>query len=101
MGELERTISIEPEGFSYQPLRTNDIAFSNDQAQTFFYTSDVGSGTVWILNRTLGRVVSGIGSMGHHAGQFVGVHTMAVDSKGHLYVSEGGGGRRSQKFVKQ
>jgi len=49
----------------------------------------------------MGRVVSGIGSMGHHAGQFIGVHTMAVDSKGNLYVSEGGGGRRSQKFVKQ
>lgn len=75
--------------------------FSNDQAQTFFYTSDVGSGTVWILNRTTGRVVNGIGSMGHHAGQFVGVHTTAVDSKGNLYVSEGGGGRRSQKFVTQ
>jgi hypothetical protein len=26
---------------------------------------------------------------------------MAVDSKGNLYVSEGGGGRRTQKFVKQ
>lgn len=101
LGVLERTIPINPEGFSYQPLRTNDIAFSTDQTQTFFYTSDVGSGTVWILNRAMGVVVSGLGSMGHHAGQFVGVHTMAVDSKGNLYVSEGGGGRRSQKFVRQ
>jgi sugar lactone lactonase YvrE len=101
LGVLKRTIPINPEGFSYQPLRTNDIAFSTDQTQTFFYTSDVGSGTVWILNRAMGVVVSGIGSMGHHAGQFVGVHTMAVDSKGNLYVSEGGGGRRSQKFVRQ
>lgn len=101
LGALKRSIAIEPEGFSYQPLRTNDIAFSNDPAQSFFYTSDVGSGTVWILDRALGRVVGGIGSMGHYAGQFIGVHTMAVDSKGNLYVSEGGGGRRTQKFVKQ
>lgn len=101
MGVLQRIIPIAPEGFSYQPLRTNDIGFSNDRAQAFFYTSDVGSGTVWILNRMLGHVVGGIGGMGHHAGQFIGVHTMAVDSKGNLYVSEGGGGRRSQKFVKQ
>jgi hypothetical protein len=35
------------------------------------------------------------------AGQFVGVHTMAVDSMGNLYVSEGGGGRRTQKFVRR
>jgi hypothetical protein len=100
-GELTRTIAINPEGFSYQPLRTNDIAFSKDPGQTFFYTSDVGSGTVWILNRTTGAIVAGIGSMGQQAGQFIGVHTMATDSKGNLYVSEGGGGRRTQKFVKQ
>ena len=100
-GTLERTIAIEPEGFSYQGLRTNDIAFSMDAAQSFFYTSDVGSGTVWIVNRSSGRVVAGIGGMGQGAGQFIGVHTMAVDSKGNLYVSEGGGGRRTQKFVPQ
>ena len=56
---------------------------------------------MWILNRAMGTIVGGIGSMGNHAGQFIGVHTMAVDSKGNLYVSEGGGGRRSRKFVKQ
>lgn len=82
MGVLKCIIPIDPEGFSYQPLRTNDIGFSTDQTETFFYTSDVGSGAVWILS------------------QFIGVHTMAVDSKGNLYVSEGGGGRRTQKFVK-
>lgn len=101
MGVLKRTMPIEPEGFSYQPLRTNDIAFSTDPGQAFLYTSDVGAGTVWILNRATGAVEAGIGSVGHHAGQFVGVHTLAVDSKGNLYTSEGGGGRRNQKFVKQ
>ena len=100
-GKLERTIAIEPEGFSYQGLRTNDIAFSMDAEQSFFYTSDVGSGTVWILNRSTGRVVTGIGGMGQGAGQFIGVHTVGVDSTGNLYVSEGGGGRRTQKFVRQ
>ena len=49
VGALKRIIPIAPEGFSYQPLRTNDIAFSKDPNQAFFYTSDVGSGTVWIL----------------------------------------------------
>jgi hypothetical protein len=98
-GVLQRIIPIEPEGFSYQPLRINDIAFSTDPQQTFFYTSDVGSGTVWVLHRASGRVVAGIGGMGQGAGQFIGVHTMAVDSRGNLYVSEGGGGRRTQKFT--
>ena len=46
---------------------------------------------MWILNRATGTIVGGIGSMGNHAGQFIAVHTMAVDSKGTLYVSEGGG----------
>jgi len=100
-GKFQRAIPINPDGFSYQALRTNDIAFSPDPGQTYFYTSDVGSGTVWILNRMTGAIVGGIGSMGNHAGQFIGVHTMATDSKGNLYVSEGGGGRRTQKFVVQ
>ena len=100
-GALKRTIPIEPEGFSYQGLRTNDIAFSIDQPQASFFTSDVGSGTVWIIDRMQGRVMAGIGGMGQGAGQFIGVHTMAVDSKGNLYVSEGGGGRRTQKFVRR
>ena len=101
IGHRQRSIPITPEGFSYQPLRTNDIAFSTDPDQAYFYTSDVGSGTVWILERATGRIVGGIGGMGHYAGQFIGVHTMAVDSNGNLYVSEGGGGRRTQKFVRQ
>ena len=101
MGVLQRDIPINPEGFLNQPLRTNDIAFSSDDAQAYFYTSDVGSSSVWILNRAKGGIEGGFGSVGHLAGQFVGVHTMAVDSKGNLYVSEGGGGRRTQKFVKQ
>jgi hypothetical protein len=63
-GALQRTIAINPPGFSYQPLRTNDIAFSTDPSQSFLYTSDVGSGTVWILNRVTGAIVAGIGSMG-------------------------------------
>lgn len=101
MGAFKREIPINPEGLSYLSLRTNDIAFSPDQGQTYIHTSDVGSGSVWILNRMTGVIVSGIGSMGHNAGQFVGVHTMAMDSKGNLYVSEGGGGRRTQKFTRQ
>ena len=72
-----------------------------DRRGAFFYPSDVGSGTVWILNRVTGTIVSGIGGMGQLAGEFIGVHTMVVDSKGNLYVSEGGGGRRTQKFVKR
>lgn len=75
LGVLKRAVPIDPEGFSYQPLRTNDIGFSSDAPQAFFYTSDVGSGTVWILNHVMGGVVRGIGRMGNHAGEFIGVHT--------------------------
>ena len=48
-GKYLREIPIAPAGFAYTGLRTNDITFSNDPNQTYFYTSDVGSGTVWSM----------------------------------------------------
>jgi sugar lactone lactonase YvrE len=101
VGGFKRFIPIDPEGYLDAPLRTNDIDFSKDGDQTYFYTTDVGSGSIWVLNRTAGGVVGRMGGIGHYAGQLIGIHTMAVDSKGNVYGAEAGGGRRIQKFVKQ
>ena len=50
--------------------------------------------------RTL-EEVGGFGRIGHYAGEFVFLHTVAASSKGDLYTAEVGGGRRVQKFVRQ
>jgi len=100
-GAFKRFIPVDPPGFTDAPIRVNDIGFSTDPLQTFFYSTDVGSGNVWIVNRMTGVIVGGLGTIGHHAGGFVGPHTLSVDSKGNIYIGEGGGGRRIQKFVKQ
>ncbi len=101
LGAFQRFIAVDPAGYTHAPIRVNDIGFSTDPQQTYVYSSDVGSGTIWIVDRLKGTVVGGVGGVGHHAGQLVGPHTLTVDSKGNIYVGEGGGGRRIQKFVKQ
>ena len=53
------------------------------------------------LSRYHDRVRSELERFGGTVETFIGVHTMATDSQGNLYVSEGGGGRRTQKFVRK
>jgi hypothetical protein len=64
------------------------------------YVTDLGSDRVWILDREKGAIVGSLGRPGHMAGELTFPHTVAVDSKGDVYVSETIGGRRSQKFVR-
>jgi hypothetical protein len=45
--------------------------------------------------------VSGVGRIGRHAGQFIFLHALAVDSHGDLYTAEVRTGRRVQKFVRR
>jgi hypothetical protein len=54
---------------------------------------------VWTLVRDDGRVVGQLGRNGHRPGEFRAVHNLAVDSKGNLYTTEVGQGKRVQKFV--
>jgi DNA-binding beta-propeller fold protein YncE len=76
-----------------------DIAFSIDPAQKFLYDPDGNNETIWELLRDPLEVVGSWGSGGHWAGQFYGPHSMAVDSKGNLFITETYEGKRVQKFV--
>lgn len=98
LGNLTRTIPVNPPDQMKATLRATDIAFSGDRAQTFMFVIDLGSDRVWIIDRTSGRVLGGVGRPGHQAGEFTFPHTAALDSKGNLYVAETIGGRRAQKF---
>ena len=60
-----------------------------------------GNGRVHIFDRKSLAEVGAFGRIGRYAGQFIFMHNLASDSRGHLYVSEVGNGRRVQKFVLQ
>jgi len=76
-----------------------DVAFSNDPFQTYMFEADGGNEILHIMDRVLGRILTGFGSPGLQAGQFTFLHSVAIDSKGNLYTGETINGRRIQKFT--
>ncbi|MEK6405337.1 MAG: hypothetical protein AABN34_00095 [Acidobacteriota bacterium] len=76
-----------------------DIAFSNDPQQRFVYVADGHDKRVFVLRRDTLDVVTSFGDGGRQPGQFYGVGSIAVDSKGNVYTGETYEGKRVQKFV--
>jgi len=76
-----------------------DVAFSPDQK--LLYVADGHNKKVRILDRSSLEEIGSIGSGGRYPGQFYGVGSVAVDSKGTLYTGETYEGKRVQKFVKK
>jgi DNA-binding beta-propeller fold protein YncE len=62
------------------------------------YVDDGGDEQVKILDHASGKVLASFGRPGHQIGEFTHGHTLAVDSKGNVYVAETDWGRRVQKF---
>jgi len=76
-----------------------DIAFSRDPQQTYIFLADGRNHKVRILRRDTLEELTAFGDGGRYPGQFFGVHSVAVDSKGNLYTTETYEGKRVQKFV--
>lgn len=76
-----------------------DIAFSPDPQQRFLYVADGANEHVYILLRDSLEIVSQFGTGGRQPGQFLGVHSIAVDAQGNIYTTETYTGKRLQKFV--
>lgn len=74
-----------------------DIAVSPDGK--YLYVADMMNARIWILLRETHTPVAAIGRIGRQAGQFTWLHSIDIDSKGNLYVSEVNTGRRVQKLV--
>jgi sugar lactone lactonase YvrE len=74
------------------------VAFSPDREQKLMYMMDGGTEQVHVLDHASGKILSSFGRPGHQAGNFTHGHTLAVDSKGSVYVAETDWGRRIQKF---
>lgn len=76
-----------------------NTAFSADREQTWLYVADAGNGKIHIFDRKSLKEAGAYGRIGRYAGQFIFMHNLASDSRGNLYVSEVGTGRRVQKLV--
>jgi DNA-binding beta-propeller fold protein YncE len=76
-----------------------DVDLSADARQTFLYDADGENNRVWTLLRETGATLTHFGRRGGGPGQFQMVHNLAVDSKGNVYATEVGAGKRAQKFV--
>jgi hypothetical protein len=64
------------------------VAFSPDQEQKFMYVMNGGIEEVHVLDHASGKILSSFGRPGHQMGNFTHGHTIAVDSKGAIYVAE-------------
>lgn len=76
-----------------------DIAFSHDPEQRFMYVADGSNELIHVLDRQSLEVLTTFGDGGRQPGQFYGVHSIAVDSRGNLYTTETYEGKRLQKFT--
>ena len=76
-----------------------DITFSKDPLQKFMFLADGQNEKVRIIVRETLEEISNFGDGGRQPGQFYGVHSIALDSKGNLYTTETYEGKRVQRFV--
>jgi hypothetical protein len=77
---------------------SSSVEFSLDAGQKYMFVINEIDEEIDIVDRASGQVLGSFGRPGHQIGEFMHAHTMAVDSKGNLYVGESVDGRRVQKF---
>jgi len=76
-----------------------DIAFSKDADQQFLYVADGVNEHVRVFDRKSMEELYNFGYGGRQPGMFLGVHSIATDSKGNIYTTETYTGKRLQRFV--
>ena len=77
---------------------TWEIAFSTDPAQKYMYLTDGQNERVRIVERQTLTELAAFGRGGRQPGEFYGVHSIAVNSKGNIYTTETFEGKRLQQF---
>ena len=96
-GKFVQEYRIEPQTRSDGSVW--DIDFSKDAAQQFLYMADGANEHVRVFDRKSMTELYNFGYGGRQPGMFLGVHSIAVDSKGNIYTTETYTGKRLQKFV--
>jgi DNA-binding beta-propeller fold protein YncE len=95
MGKFQRNILVESKTARLAgPGSACWIGFSPDSAQKFMYVGACADGEIRVFDRATGQDLSRFGRPGNQIGEFGSVHTLAVDSKGNIFVAETAGGRR-------
>lgn len=97
-GTFVKEFRVDPE--TLQNGSVWDLVLSEDRDQKYLFVADGANGDVVALSRDDGGVVARFGRTGRMAGEFKWVHNIAIDSKGNLYTTEVGYGRRAQKFMR-
>lgn len=77
----------------------HDMILSPDPMQAYLFVGNGSDGEIYIMRRDTGERVASFGRMGRMAGEFYGLHNLAVDSRGNLYTGEVRTGKRVQRFV--
>jgi hypothetical protein len=81
------------------------LATKSPTSQNPIVNVDLNNDNVWLMDKATATVFGALGVCGiipcpgHNAGHFAFSHTVAVDSKGNIYLAETITGRRIQKFV--
>jgi DNA-binding beta-propeller fold protein YncE len=83
------------------PQTASGIAFSPDSRQRYIYVADWGNSNLLVFERATLKQLGKIGAKGAAAGQFIGPHLIATDSRGNLYVAEVQGKRLQRLVIKQ
>ncbi len=77
-----------------------DVAFSPDKQQRFFYVPDGTNKKIQIVDRQTLEILGFVGGHGGHGAlDFYHIHSIAVDSKGNIYMGEVNAGRRALKYT--
>lgn len=108
MGNFQKNIAVEfqprsplPAGPEHESGALGSavwVGFSRDAAQKYMYVVNQDNEQVDILDHATGQLLSSFGRVGRQPGEFTYSHFLAVDSKGNIYVTEVGTGKRIQKF---
>lgn len=103
MGNFKRNIIIESKTARLTGIGSVcQIAFSPDRDQKYMYVCNCGDEEIRVVDHVTGETLAKFGRSGFEAGEFNGLHSLAVDSKGNIVTGEAGvasgGGHRVQMF---
>ena len=76
-----------------------DVAFSKDPQQRYLYMADGVNEHVRVFDRQSMEEIYNFGYGGRQPGMFLGVHSIATDSRGNIYTTETYTGKRLQRFI--
>ena len=85
-GEYIDQVFVNPAGGGFRT--TSGLAFSPDPEQQYLYVADYENGQLHILDRKALEIIGSFGAPGEAPGQFVGLHTVAADTRGNLWTAE-------------